>query len=370
MSEKTVITCDHCEVTVENTTKSRFTVMPVNAAYDMPTIDACSREHLGLALAKAFGLPIDTKAADLFVEHAKSEARRVFLETEAKRLEARVVELEKRSYMAVPNPISMMVDSWANPQKEWDAANGKTPGRFYHDTRRTIWANQGHSHIEWKDLTTREQEAEEYAANAVLLAFGNSPPGQTTQANTVEALRRVRDKLCNQPAFNLVFGMEYVTIAQLRKVFDDELAKLEAKPAGKAPECFLCGKGPHDHTMMVLESLPEQFEVKWCNGRRQNFGTEKPAWWDVPKSDHVHELKSCSFCDKQPPNTSAESGLPDSVLAAITLPTKPTKPLRERLEDLASYWEKGAASSSMSEGYRQASKDCAKELREVINDPQ
>ena len=95
MSEKTVITCDHCGIPVENTTKSRFTAMPVNAAYDMPTIDGCSKEHLGLALAKAFGLPIAPKAADLFVEHAKSEARRVFLETEAKRLEARIGEIEQ-----------------------------------------------------------------------------------------------------------------------------------------------------------------------------------------------------------------------------------------------------------------------------------
>ena len=151
MSEKTVITCDHCGIPVENTTKSRFTAMLVNAAYDMPTIDGCSKEHLGLALAKAFGLPIDAKAADLFVEHAKSEARRVFLETEAKRLEARIAELERQDRDAfTPNPISaivfaeachpqpahlftapqpgtgkglqMMVDSWANPQKEWDAA--------------------------------------------------------------------------------------------------------------------------------------------------------------------------------------------------------------------------------------------------------
>ena len=161
-----------------------------------------------------------------------------------------------------------------------------------------------------------------------------------------------------------------ITCDHCGKEIHNNFAKLEAKPAGKAPECFLCGKGPHDHTMMVLESLPEQFEVKWCNGRRQNFGTEKPAWWDVPKSDHVHELKSCSFCDKQPPNTSAESGLPDAVLAAITLPTKPTKPLRERLEELAAYWYRGDKDDKELNGaYRLARQECAKELREVINDP-
>jgi hypothetical protein len=209
-------------------------------------------------------------------------------------------------------------------------------------------------------------DADTIAANAVLRAFGNPPSGQTTQANTVEALRRVRERI----KMRAEGSKEPILFAyDLAPIIDDELAKLEAKPAGKTPECFLCGKGPHDHTMMVLESLPEQFEVKWCNGRRQNFGTEKPAWWDVPKSDHVHELGSCSFCDKSPPDTSMESGLPDPVLASITLPTKPTKPLRERLEELATYWYRDDKDDKELNGaYRLARQECAKELREVIND--
>ena len=336
MSEKTVITCDHCGIPVENTTKSRFPrVAYVNEAYDMQTIDGCSKEHLGLALAKAFGLPIDTKAADLFVEHAKSEAHRVFLETDVKRLEARIAELERQDRDAfTPNPISMMVDSWANPQKEWDAANGKTPGQV--------------NYAAFRDGVMNHHEMD------------------TVDEWEADALRRARARIEAAPVAAGACRIKEGALA----IIDDEIAKLEAKPAGKAPECFLCGKGPHDHTMMVLESLPEQFEVKWCNGRRQNFGTEKPAWWDVPKSDHVHELKSCSFCDKQPPNTSAESGpLPDAVLT-ITLPTKPTKPLRERLEELAAYWYMGDKDDKELNGaYRLARQECAKELREVINDP-
>jgi hypothetical protein len=249
----------------------------------------------------------------------------------------------------------MMVDSWANPQKEWDAAPVTIDGKTLGQVLKNAYMQLVGSGVVGCDADT-------IAANAVLRAFGNPPSGQTTQANTVEALRRVRDRVSNE--------IHYEHKCLILDIVDDELAKLEAKPAGKAPECFLCGKGPHDHTMMVLESLPEQFEVKWCNGRRQNFGTEKPAWWDVPKSDHVHELKSCSFCDKQPPNTSAESGLPDSVLAAITLPTKPTKPLRERLEELATYWYRDDKDDKELNGaYRLARQECAKELREVINDP-
>ena len=125
MSEKTVITCDHCGIPVENTTKSRFTAMPVNAAYDMPTIDGCSKEHLGLALAKAFGLPIDAKAADLFVEHAKSEARRVFLETEAKRLEARIGEIEQMAarIAELEQQKALLGNALqGGAYKEWDAA--------------------------------------------------------------------------------------------------------------------------------------------------------------------------------------------------------------------------------------------------------
>jgi hypothetical protein len=37
-----------------------------------------------------------------------------------------------------------------------------------------------------------------------------------------------------------------------------------------------------------------------------------------PKNDHVHELGSCSFCDRSPPpDASTESGLPDPVLRAL-----------------------------------------------------
>ena len=294
MSEKTVITCDHCGVTAENTMKFRFTAMFVNGAYDMPNLDACSREHLGLALAKAFGLPIDAKAAELFVEHAKSEARRVFLETEVKRLEARIAELERQDRDAfTPNPISMMVDSWANPKKEWDAANGKTPGTLARDV-----FCQGVPDLDSRVIGGAAAKSWELAAQAVLRAFGQ--PRQTTQ-DAVEALPRVRDRVSNE--------IHYEHKCLILDIVDDELAKLETKPATNA---------------------------------------EAVAMYEATKD-------------------AARRAFPDEP-QAITLPTKPTKPLRERLEELASYWEKGAASGSMSEGYRQASKDCAKELREVIND--
>lgn len=238
-------------------------------------------------------------------------------------------------------------------QLQVESLDGKTPGDVFTAT----YLSGGEACISKLGIETRAKM--NLGAKAVLDTFGKQ--------QTREALERVRDRIATECSI----GVDpLISKHAARGIINDELAKLGMeKPASEVPFCFLCGKGPHDHEMMVLESLPKQFEVQWCNGKRQNFGTEKPHWWDKPTSDHVHELGSCSFCDKSPPDTSTESGLPDAVLAAITLPTKPTKPLRERLEDLASYWEKGAASSSMSEGYRQASKDCAKELREAIDDP-
>ena len=136
----------------------------------------------------------------------------------------------------------------------------------------------------------------EKEAHAVLRAFGNSPPGQTTQTNAADALRRVRDRIDYGPTENWRGDM--------RRIIDDELAKLKARPV------------------------------------------------------------------QLPPDTSTDSGLPDAVIAAITLPTKPTKPLRERLEELAAYWYMGDKDDKELNGARRlARKECAKELREVINDP-
>lgn len=41
-------------------------------------------------------------------------------------------------------------------------------------------------------------------------------------------------------------------------------------------------------------------------------------------------------------------------------------PMLERLENLASYWEKGSQHKPMPEEYRRALRDCAKELREAL----
>jgi hypothetical protein len=53
---KTIHTCDHCGVELRGR-MSMFEASFLGAAFDVPNIHACSREHLGYALASAFSLP-------------------------------------------------------------------------------------------------------------------------------------------------------------------------------------------------------------------------------------------------------------------------------------------------------------------------
>lgn len=147
--------------------------------------------------------------------------------------------------------------------------DGKTPGQVSLEGR-TFARIDAHGlpvnkAVQWSMLEDDERAFEEIGALAVLRAFGQ--PSQTTQANAAEALRgcleRVRERLGEEERS---FGGEHLVVDRptWTAIIDAELAKLEARPA--------------------------------------------------PNSDHAHELGSCSFCDKPPPDTSTESGLPDAVL--------------------------------------------------------
>ena len=157
----------------------------------------------------------ESMVADLRAKIVEHEAHtRTFdeLKAELQRSQTRERELEKR-IAELTEPMTV---------------DGKTPGQV---------ANEG-----YERAAGSRTESWEACAQAVLRAFGNPPSGQTQQANAAEALRRVRDELCNQPAFNLVFGMEYVTITQLRKVFDDELAKLDTVNRCSATDSWATGE--------------------------------------------------------------------------------------------------------------------------------
>jgi hypothetical protein len=55
--------CDHCGKEVPCTSDELFAFMGTDAAYLMGSIHGCSKEHLGFAVAKAFGIPIDGNLA-------------------------------------------------------------------------------------------------------------------------------------------------------------------------------------------------------------------------------------------------------------------------------------------------------------------
>lgn len=302
MSCKVMYTCDHCGKEVSPYIGKQWKAGFLTVGPNIDDIHACSKEHLTLALAKTFDIPLDASTLRLVTEknEALETARAVIIERDTMR--ARLAELEARMPAnEVTNAERMQYETTIELQQKRIAelekriaeltepmtVDGKTPGQVALEA----WNPGANGYSAYRDDWER-------SALAVLRAFGQ--PSQTTQ-DAAEALRRVRKSFA---------GYQGECAAVVREAIDDELAKLEAKPTTNA---------------------------------------EAVAMYEATKD-------------------AARRAFPDEP-QAITLPTKPTKPLRERLEELASYWEKGAASGSMSEGYRQASKDCAKELREVINDP-
>lgn len=64
--QKTIITCDHCGAPCRgNVYASLWDEGDETKAYSHTRLDGCSREHLGVVLAKAFGIPIDGNLATL-----------------------------------------------------------------------------------------------------------------------------------------------------------------------------------------------------------------------------------------------------------------------------------------------------------------
>ena len=94
------ITCDHCGNEVPSVYDKRFTFMATNAVAEMGTIDACSKEHLGIALAKMFGIGINGEATEL-LDRKQRELTRLIdanncLIGDRDNMRARVAELESR----------------------------------------------------------------------------------------------------------------------------------------------------------------------------------------------------------------------------------------------------------------------------------
>lgn len=100
MSAKTIYTCDHCNKPVEFGQRTLYLATFNYAVYDMPDLHACSKTHMGLALAKAFGLPMDNNALRLVTEKndALDAARAAIIECDNMR--ARLSKLEAQNHHA------------------------------------------------------------------------------------------------------------------------------------------------------------------------------------------------------------------------------------------------------------------------------
>ncbi len=169
-------------------------------------------------------------------------------------------------------------------EREPLTVDGKTPGEFGYD----VWYRLCRRGLtmalrDWKtDVSARDKQIWETTCGAVLRAFGNQGR-QTPTTNAVDALQMVMSRwdeqmlgMSNQGTFTP--GQRNSFTITLRHIVDDVRASLsEAKSAGKAPTCFLCDKGPHDHTMMILESLQD---VRACVQRNAHDHGEVLAFID------------------------------------------------------------------------------------------
>lgn len=107
MSRVTTYTCDHCGAKVSPFIGEQWAANVSTVGPNMPDVHGCSKEHLGLALAKAFGVPADGAATDAIREMKATIARkdvqleeninaRNAAEVRVAQLAARIDELKKR----------------------------------------------------------------------------------------------------------------------------------------------------------------------------------------------------------------------------------------------------------------------------------
>jgi hypothetical protein len=241
---KTIYTCDHCGKDVPNTYNDRFHAVFMYAS-KKPNVDACCEEHLGFAVAKAFGIPIDGNQAMLLDEYRASNAA---LTKSVEQLRAEWNELHGH-YTAAKAEIRSLQEQLAHtpPPPNTD---GKTPWQvafvaFAHEMGLNADVGMvGHESVRAWDA----------AAHAVLSAFAPD----ATQA-VREALGRVRERIA---------GMGFGEAE--RSLHEYVLGAIDAE----------------------LSTLPAA----------DLTGPKKPT---KPVADHVHELGSCSFCEKKAPRAIA-----------------------------------------------------------------
>lgn len=367
MSCEVMYTCDHCNTHCSGEQYASIGRWDESGIIALgKTVHGCSKEHLGIALAKMFGIGINGETDELLNrkrrELTKLADANNFLIIERDNMRARVAELEKR-IAELTAPVTV---------------DGKTPGQLAHVsaecnskyTAYYVWLDLGGEEDARKVATGMPRDHADKLANKInARAFGQ--PSQTTR-DAVEALRRVRVEFVRFAADARMpgpLGTQYTIneiLAITLNIIDAQLAKIEPELEER--------RSDHVHEPQKRFKYERAWLSEQTDDALFDLYMEHVKFFDMSgtmtERNNMIETLAVIECDEPLPDTSTESGLPDAVLAAITLPTKPTKPLRERLEELAAYWYRGDKDDKELNGaYRLARRECAKELREVINDP-
>jgi hypothetical protein len=176
------------------------------------------------------------RIAELEAQLASEIKERQVCQGNMRELEKSQAELTAR----IADLLQLLDDATAVP-----TADGKAPGQVAFEAWTSAFvALYGGKPVKWDPPLANIWDP---TAQAVLRAFGQ---------NAAEALERVRDVLCKRPALNLVFGIEYVTIPQVRAAFDSKLAELGGKTKPPTDHAHEVGSCTHCDTRGITDTKP------------------------------------------------------------------------------------------------------------------
>lgn len=244
MSAKTIYTCDYCGAACSGNVYVSLWDEGVEAtAYKNTRLDGCSKEHLGIVVAKTFGIYANAPANQC------TDAERKQFEITIEQQKGRIAELEKQ--------IATLNDWAAICGGKAQTVDGKTPaqvGRAEYEVAYHAQMGTGCS------LNASYLFAWERAAQAVLRAFG---PALAKQA-VVEALGKVRERIQE----TITKSSKWMALS----IIEAEIARLDApKPTSdhthELGSCSFCDK-PETITIPTKPTKPARVHgnCKACSG--------------------------------------------------------------------------------------------------------
>ena len=343
MSCKVMYTCDHCGKEVSPYIGKQWKAGFLTVGPNIEDIHACSFEHLTLALAKTFYIPLDASTLRLVTEKndALNAARAAIVECDNMR--ARLAELEAR----------MPANEVTNAERA-----------------------QYEATIELQRKRIEELEARIAELATPINANNTSPSLDDLAKKLVPIFEQAYKDGPNDQLASVRAGIRAVLAALPMPI--TQPVTVDGKTPGQVfDEAFRNGFGKRvvpnpdselarTHSGELVRDYQREQALDWANATEIGALAVLRAFGNQPSQ--TPQTNAGAVAMYQATNDAAQRAFPDEP-QAITLPTKPTKPLRERLEELATYWYRGNKDDKELNGaYRLARQECAKELREVIDD--